>query len=66
LKGGTLGYIEWNFIAESGRDYTLWMRAVSVATSFPDTHDAAVLEVPACKITEPDGPWKGSEGSQRA
>jgi len=66
LKAGTMGYAEWTFIAESGRDYTIWIRGMSAATTSPDRHDAANLEVLDCKVTEPDGPWKGSRGPQGA
>jgi ferric-dicitrate binding protein FerR (iron transport regulator) len=66
LKAGSMGYVEWTFMAESGRDYTIWIRGMSSASSMPDAHDALVLEVPDCKVTEPDGPWKGGQGVQRA
>jgi ferric-dicitrate binding protein FerR (iron transport regulator) len=66
VKAGTMGYAEWTFIAESGRDYTVWVRGVSAAPSNPEYHDAAILEALECKVTEPEGPWKGVQGPQRA
>ena len=66
LKGGTMGYVEWTFNAESGRDYFIWIRGMSAAPSQPDYHDAAVVEVLECKVAEAPGPYKGSQGPQRA